>query len=322
MKKLATALLAASCLIACGNAQKSEQQAAETESSSSTAAVTAEDQIVPDVPKESTVFENDIYKFNLGTGELVAKGVHYDMAYVTAGTFTMGAAADDADAADDEKPAHKVTLTHDYYIGKTPVTVGFWKAVMGSAPADHEDIPDNSAVQNVSWEQCAEFISVLSQHCGELEEWALPTEAEWEFAARGGNKSKGYKYSGSNNPDEVAWYNDSYSNRAEDAFEGSYPPVALKKPNELGIYDMSGSVYEWCRDQYTAYTDEAQEDPSCYDFEATTDIRVKRGGARLYRARLCRVTSRNYESATADFNPLTGFRLVYKHYQQEDGEEE
>ncbi len=318
MKKTLIALAAACILMACGNGKKANQQAAD-----STAVTAVEEQIVPDVPKDTFVFENDISKFDHGTGVLTVKGVHYDMAYVTCGTFTMGAAADDADAREDERPSHKVTITHDYYIGKTEVTVGFWKAVMGSNPPGNLELPDNCPVQNVSWEQCQEFAGALFhlQQCGELEDWNLPTEAEWEFAARGGNKSKGYKYSGSNNLDDVAWYTKNFYNHDEDAFQGDYPQVALKKPNELGIYDMSGSVDEWCLDQYGAYTDEAQEDPRFLDLEAA-DICVLRGGNHLSEAGSCRVTARSSRMATEESNPLTGFRLVYRYYRQDDCEDE
>ncbi len=317
MKKTVIALMAACSLMACGNSQKSDKQDANTDST----AIAAEDGIDPDVPEETGVLEHDGYKFDLGTGEWTVNGVHYDFAYVKGGTFMMGAADDDADARDDEKPAHKVTITEDYYIGKTEVTVGLWKAVMGSNPPGNLELPDNCPVQNVSWEQCSKFIGAIYEHYGELTEWRLPTEAEWEFAARGGNKSKGYKYSGSNNLDDVAWYTKNFYNHDEGAFEGDYPQVALKKPNELGIYDMSGSVDEWCWDKYTEYTDEAQEDPKFDDYEAP-DVRVLRGGNYLSEAGSCRVTVRSSNMASEDFNPLTGFRLVFKHYKQDDGEEE
>jgi formylglycine-generating enzyme required for sulfatase activity len=316
MKKTVIALMAACSLIACGNSQKSDKQAADTDST----AVAKEDEIDPDVPEETGVIEYNGSKLDLGTGEWTVNGVHYDFAYVKGGTFTMGAAADDADAADEEKPAHKVTITKGYYIGKTEVTVGFWKAVMGSNPPGNLELTDNDPVQNVSWEQCEEFIATINAKFGaELLDWCLPTEAEWEFAARGGNKSKGYKYSGSNNLDDVAWYTSNFYGHDEDAFEGSYPQVALKKPNELGIYDMSGNVDEWCFDEYAEYTDEAQEDPKV---EIMGDFRVIRGGNQLSKSKSCRVTRRVSRYGKEDFNPLTGFRLVFKHYQQEDGEEE
>ena len=151
-----------------------------------------------------------------------------EMIYVEGGTFTMGAASEQTDAWDREEPAHQVTLS-SYYIGKYEVTQALWKAVMGENPSSHKG--DNLPVESVSWNDCQDFIRELNALTGK--NFRLPTEAEWEYAARGGNSSKGCKYSGGNEPDKVAWYDDNALYETHEA--------GLKSPNELGIYDMSGN---------------------------------------------------------------------------------
>ena len=208
-------------------------------------------------------------------------GVSFDMIAVEGGTFTMGATAEQgSDAYDDEKPAHQVTLS-SYYIGKTEVTQELWQAVMGSNPSYFSDT--NLPVETVSWNDCQSFIAKLNELTGK--KFRLPTEAEWEYAARGGNKNQGYKYSGSNTIDDVAW---NYSNSSSKTH-----PVATKAPNELGIYDMSGNVWEWCSDWYGSYSSSAQTNPT----GATSgSYRVLRGGSWGRNARNCRVSYRNYGS--------------------------
>ena len=181
-------------------------------------------------------------------GVLKVNGVRYEMVKVNAGTFTMGATSEMKDPYDDERPTHQVTLTNNYYMGKTEVTQALWKAVMGSNPSSFKG--DNKPVENVSWNDCQTFIKKLNQATGK--NFRLPTEAEWEFAARGGNNSKHYQYSGSNNIDDVAWDTDDS--------DGTHD-VATKSPNELGLYDMSGNVSEWCQDVYGNYSSSAQTDP-------------------------------------------------------------
>ncbi len=296
--------------MACGNSQKSKQ-------STDSTGVVAEEKIVPDVPDETGVIEfGDKGMFDLATGKFTCNGVHYDFAFVKGGTFTMGAAANDKEADDDEKPAHKVTLDN-YYIGKTEVTWGLWRAVMGSNPPGKETLPDNCPVQNVSWDQCQKFFIALYEYLGlgELCDFCLPTEAEWEFAARGGNKSKHYKYSGSNNLDDVAWYTTNFYKGESD---GEQPKVATKKPNELGIYDMSGNVAEWCYDQYAEYTSKSQDNPR---YDDMGDFRVLRGGNYLSDPNECRVTRRLSNYCNEEWNALCGFRIVFKHYRQCDDEE-
>lgn len=170
--------------------------------------------------------------------EFEVKGVTFKMIEVKGGTFTMGALPNDEDANDDEKPAHSVTLS-SFSIGETEVTQLLWQAVMENNPSEFKGA--NRPVENVSWYDCQEFIDKLNsllieQLKGKL--FRLPTEAEWEFAARGGNKSKGYLYSGSNTLADVAWFDENS--------DGQTQSVGSLKPNELGIYDMSGNLWEWC----------------------------------------------------------------------------
>ena len=227
---------------------------------------------------------------------VTANGIDIPMMKVDGGTFTMGATPEQGDDAyDSEKPVHQVTLS-DYYIGQTEVTQKLWEAVMGSNPSYFKGT--KKPVERVSWNDIVnEFLPRLNALTGK--NFTLPTEAQWEFAARGGNKSKGYKYSGSNNIDDVAW------NRGN-----HYPlkthPVGQKLPNELGIYDMSGNVYEWCSDWYEAYSAEAQTDPIGPE---SSSSRVLRGGCFDGYARNCRVSRRlHYYPDYKSYD--CGFRLV------------
>lgn len=205
-------------------------------------------------------------------------GVQFTMVAVEGGTFTMGATSEQgSDAWDDEKPAHKVTLS-DYYIGQTEVTQALWEAVMGGNPSRR--IGDNLPVEQVSWNDCQVFIQKLNQLTGK--QFRLPTEAEWEYAARGGRKSRGYKYAGGNNIGSVAWYGGN---------SGGTHPVATKQANELGVYDMSGNVWEWCSDWYGYYYywSSSQSDPQG---PSSGLFRVNRGGC-YNSAEACRVSVRS-----------------------------
>ena len=224
----------------------------------------------------------------------VKDGISIDMVRVEAGTFTMGATPEMENPLDDEKPAHQVTLTNDYYIGKYEVTQALWQAVMGNNPSNFKG--DNLPVEQVSWDDCQEFISKLNSITDKT--FRLPTEAEWEFAARGGNKGRGYQFSGNNKLSKVAWYKD--NSRAQTHSVGS------KQANELGIYDMSGNVWEWCQDRYGKYSSSSQTNPTC---DTSGSLRVFRGGCCYDNARDCR--SSNRDDSTPDHHSVgIGLRLV------------
>ena len=210
----------------------------------------------------------------------MVKGVEFKMIKVEGGTFSMGATSEQSsDAFDKEKPVHSVTLS-DYHIGETEVTQELWEAVMGSNPS-WVKVNNQRPVEMVSWNDCQEFIKELNRLTGK--NFRLPTEAEWEYAARGGKYSRGYKYSGSNNADEVAWYR-SNSGRTTH-------PVKTKKANELGLYDMSGNVYEWCNDRCGDYQRYSQTNPTGL---SEGEYRVLRGGGWCYFDMGVRVSRRDY----------------------------
>lgn len=204
-------------------------------------------------------------------------GVTFNMIKVDGGTFMMGAADSDTEAYSLERPAHQVTLS-DYWIGETEVTEKLWKAVMQVDEVSYS-MGDLYPMRFVTWDQCIDFAQRLSVLTGI--NFTLPTEAQWEFAARGGNLSHGYLYSGSNNLDEVAWYAGNSNNVLHE--------VATKTPNELGIYDMCGNIAEWCLDDIYDYTTEAQVDPT---HPKTTVNNMLRSSAWDDVARDCRLTTR------------------------------
>ena len=229
------------------------------------------------------------------TETFTVNAVQFKMVKVKGGTFQMGATSEQgSDAYDDEYPVHSVTLS-DYYIGQTEVTQELWEAVMGSNPSYFEG--DNQyPVENVSWNDCQEFIEKLNRLTGK--NFRLPTEAEWEYAARGGNKSKGYKYSGSNDADAVAWYEKNSGSKTH--------PVETKQSNELGLYDMSGNVHEWCQDWYGDYSSRSQSNPKGAN---TGSERVLRSGCGCSIASHVRVSIRG--SNTPDYRRYNfGLRLA------------
>ncbi len=261
---------------------------------------TTQPQAQPQTQTQTKVTGNEPKKEQCSTAvgpngiTITVKNVTFDMIKVEAGTFSMGGTPEMQDPYDDEKPVHKVTITNNYYLGKTEVTQKLWTAVMGSNPSGDEG--DNKPVENVSWDDCQAFIKKLNAATGK--NFRLPTEAEWEFAARGGNKSQHYRFSGSNNMEEVAWCS---TNSDYDIHD-----VAKKKPNELGLYDMSGNVKEWCQDWFGAYSAEAQTNPTG---AKTGNTRVQRGGDKSSEAYGC-VSSYRFRTEPNISSYDTGLRLA------------
>ena len=221
-----------------------------------------------------------------------ANGVSFAMIPVKGGMFMMGATSEqDEEAEKQEKPAHQVRLS-DYSIGETEVTRELWQAVMGGGSSNSEENLQ-CPIEDVSWNDCQKFIKKLNLLTGE--KFRLPTEAEWEYAARGGMDSKGYKYSGGNVIDDVAW------RESEEA-----QPVKTKMPNELGIYDMSGNVWEWCADRMNAYSSSPQVNPVG---PSSGPSYVLRGGAYCFKSTTCRVSFRLFYYPDGSSKGM-GFRLA------------
>ncbi|MBR7055223.1 MAG: formylglycine-generating enzyme family protein [Prevotella sp.] len=240
------------------------------------------------------------------------KGVSFTMVRVEGGTFTMGATSEQGnDVYDDEKPAHEVTLS-TFSIGETEVTQALWEAVMG---APFPSLSPQKPIDLVSWGKCHEFIVNLNMITGM--NFRLPTEAEWEYAARGGRMSKHYKYSGSNICGEVAWM---WENSGDKPLSGKWDPekvnnnhccvhsVKGKAPNELGLYDMSGNVWEWCEDWYGSdyYMSSPASNPKG---PATGSKRVIRGGCWCDDPQDCRVSVRSSDTP-GELSLFIGFRLA------------
>lgn len=234
---------------------------------------------------EEQVKSEDVITESPEKETFTVNGVSFDMVRVEGGTFEMG--SDDREAYSDEKPVHSETVK-DFYIGSTEVTQDLWEAVMGSNPSEFRG--GNLPVERVSWDDCQTFCKRLSDLTGR--NFRLPTESEWEYAARGGNRSRGYKYSGSNDIGTVAWYDGNSNSKTH--------PVASKQANELGLYDMSGNVYEWTSDLWS----------SSYNVERGGSNRVNRGGGWGYDARNCRSARRGYDSPGYRYCSL-GLRLAF-----------
>ena len=232
-----------------------------------------------------------------------AKDVEFNMVEVEGGSFTMGGTSEQGDDADaDETPTHRVTLL-PFSIGQTEVTQELWEAVMGSNPSIYKGA--KLPVENIMFPEVQQFIKKLNKLTGK--KFRLPTEAEWEFAARGGTLSKGYKYAGSDDLNTVAWYySNSFGNLKESDPNYGYHEVGTKAPNELGLYDMSGNVWEFCQDWYGPYSNRAQISPK--GPSKGTDY-VNRGGAWGSESKFCRVSHRNYEHPFGHGD--TGIRLVH-----------
>jgi formylglycine-generating enzyme required for sulfatase activity len=248
---------------------------------------------------------------SLPNKRFVVNGVAFEMVQVKGGKFFMGATQEQAGMAySEELPAHEVTLT-DYWIGQTQVTQKLWMAVMGSNPSSEKG--DDLPVETVSFDDCCLFIQRLNLLTGAS--FRLPTEAEWEFAARGGLRSQGYQFAGSDTIDDVAWY---WRNSGKEIVTGDWNldylknsgistrPVAMKAPNELGLYDMCGNVWEWCSDFYAPYTDAPVTNPKGAE---KGDKRTFRGGGWNSFARYCRVSHRYECPLKAKSNSL-GLRLA------------
>ena len=256
---------------------------------------------ISDVTALIYILLGNSYPYFPETVTLTANGVSFTMVYVAPGTFMMGATdKDGSDATEIEFPSHQVTLTRGFYISQTEVTYELWEAVMGTTALPASGPSDYPATM-MSDMQAVIFCSSL----GFLgKDFYLPTEAEWEYAARGGHKSEGYKYAGSDNVDEVAWYKDNSG--------GTSHPVGQKKPNELGLYDMSGNVNEWCRDivdfRLGSYPSDPQTDPCVQDPIGLGGYRIARGGTNGLHSAASRVAARRTERS---LNMQTGFRFIF-----------
>ena len=205
-------------------------------------------------PLDNQIGENDNSNDANDVLSFTINGISFNMILVKHGCFMMGATEEQKEPNNDEKPVHKVIITKNYYIGETQVTQRLWNAIMGDNPSYFKG--NNRPVESVSWDECQIFINVLNSKLRTKlagKKFRLPTEAEWEFAARGGNNSDGFQYAFSDNLCEVAWCSKNS--------DGKTHPVAQLKPNELDIYDMNGNVWEWCQDWYGKYSLNSQTNP-------------------------------------------------------------
>lgn len=232
---------------------------------------------------------------------ITVNGVSFNMVYVASGTFEMGAPPESYYNVDNCRPVHQVTLS-EYYIGQTEVTQELWTAVMGSNPSYYVE-SNQQPVHMITWDDCQSFITKLNQLTGM--NFRLPTEAEWEYAARGAEKTHGYEYAGGvqEDLDSLCWNS---HNTASDNYTWGAHPVAMKRPNEIGLYDMSGNVEEWLNDFISTYTEEAQVDPQGPE---TGTKRCLRGGCYSHNWWDLRVFMR-HASVPDDKHPFWGMRLA------------
>lgn len=262
--------------------------------------------VTDEVEKLKAVIEVEVFKevvlVQTETITIPGTNVSFKMIGVEGGTFWMGSPDDDREAGSDEKPRHQVKLS-SFAIGETEVTQVLWKAVMGSNPSSHQGA--NLPVEQISRDDCSVFISKLNRLTGR--NFRLPTEAEWEYAARGGKNSKGYKYAGGNDIYTVAWYGNNS--------DGETHPVAQRQPNELGLYDMSGNVWEIVQDYYdTNYYSISSANNPCNT--TPSNLYAMRGGGCSNISSFCRVTFRAEQvlldetQTPVDSNWDIGFRLV------------
>ena len=227
----------------------------------------------------------------------LAEPIEIEMVFVQGGTFLMGCTEEQgSDCHTSETPVHEATVS-SFYIGKYVITQAQWKAIMGDNPSHFKG--DSLPVEQVSWNDAQKFLRRLNTATGK--EYRLPTEAEWEYACRGGLQSGHYKYSGSNNLDDVAWY--------EENSDSITHPVGKKMPNELGIYDMSGNVWEWCYERALLYPGHWKYNFLSSLSERTYNHRRFRGGSFKNPSERCRVFTRaGMEPETR--NMRIGFRVV------------
>ena len=240
--------------------------------------------------------------------------IEFEMVYVKGGTFMMGRTSEQTPTLldtllvkDASKPVHTVTLS-DYYVGKYEVTQDLWEKVMGTTIVQQYDklvdktytplgsVGSNYPICHVTWIEASDFCAKLCQLTGKT--FVLPTEAQWEYAARGGRKSKGVKYIGNNDIDKVTWYRNN-SGKATHS-------VGTKQPNELGIYDMGGNIWEWCQDWYGYYGSEAQTNPTGPE---TGSFRMNRGGSFYSWEGDCQASPRRLKAPSFRDGDL-GFRVV------------
>ena len=230
-------------------------------------------------------------------------GYKFNMVKVKGGTFLMGSTKDMEGYDNDELPAHQVTVS-DFSIGETEVTQGLWYAVMGVRPISPDG--DDHPMKEVSFDESVDFIAKLNKLTGR--HFHLPTEAQWEFAAKGGNLSRHTMFSGSDNIEDVAWHADNSWNKGRESKDFGNHAVGMKKPNELGLYDMSGNVWEWCHGSYERYDENPKVDPALND-PVQGSFRCNRGGSWDYVAKSARVNNRR--NRTRDFRNFNlGLRLA------------
>ncbi len=239
-----------------------------------------------------------IFCFILLIASYLQAQTYPEMVAVKGGSFVMGDKKNNGDP--DEKPLHTVTL-NDFEIGKTEITVIQWREYVTTAQLKMPDPPgwgwiDDHPVINVTWEEATAYCKWLSTKTGK--NFRLPTEAEWEYAARGGAMSKNFVYSGGDNIGEVGWFRDNAS--------GKTNPVAQKKANELGLFDMSGNAWEWCSDFLDEYTAAAVNSPTG---AAEGTFKIRRGGSWDDLPRRSRITYRMGNSPRRSYHSL-GFRIV------------
>lgn len=222
-------------------------------------------------------------------------GVSFDMVTVGGGVFVMGCTAEQGEEyEEEEKPIHQVTLSQ-FSIAKYEVTKALWVAVMGNETKKYEG-DMNTPADNLTFDEATQFVEKLNSLTGNA--FRIPSEAEWEFAARGGNKSLGYRFSGNSDIDKVAWYGANAESKSH--------PVGLKEPNELGIYDMCGNVIEWCNDDFEFYGIEALVNPT---YTETRVSRIVRGGFYCNVESSCRISFREFFDPSMAYE-FTGFRLA------------